>query len=106
LNLVERLMTGEPVLPGTVITVPAMLALAAADLLPVGLCKKDGWVPLDCPVLADGLIMRCPCCFWPFTSADVVFMDDPARRAHGLEVEVSDQDAPYDMGWAPTRITG
>lgn len=73
--------------------------LADRDLLPISFCPKDGWVPVDCPVLSDGLLIRCPCCYRAFAAPDVLFMDDATRRAHGLEVVVDEQEPPESSGW-------
>lgn len=61
-------------------------ALAACDMLPCADCPTDGWMVCDCPMLADGLLIRCPACAHRFAIADVRFMDDTDRRRHGLEV--------------------
>jgi hypothetical protein len=61
-------------------------ALAACDMLPCAECPTDGWMICDCPMLADGLLVRCPGCGHRFAVSDVRFMDDMDRRRHGLEV--------------------
>ncbi|MGV0985044.1 MAG: hypothetical protein ACOYB2_10845 [Limnohabitans sp.] len=101
---IRPLPDGEPLRQK--LTPDALRVLAAVDLLPIGHCPKDGWVPLDCPVLADGLLVRCPCCYRPFGSDVVLFMDDQTRRAHGLEVVIEDQDGPEVDGWPLLPLPG
>lgn len=93
-------------LPGYALTAAALDALAASDLLPVAQCLKCDWVPVDCPVLDDGLVMRCPCCFHAFRAEDVLFMDDAARRAHGFEVTIIDQDVADLPEWPVAPLRG
>jgi hypothetical protein len=105
MDLAEYLLAGGPTLPGMVLTADTLLMMAAVDLLPLGRCPVDGWVPLDCPVLADGLLIRCPCCFRTFAHPTVVFMDDATRRSHGVEVVVEEDPDPVvfdlDRPWRP-----
>jgi hypothetical protein len=76
--------------PG-MLTHDAIRALSAQDLFPCAACPEHELMVVDVQVLNDGMLLRCPTegCATRFATKDVTFMDDVARRKHGLLVEVA-----------------
>lgn len=84
--------SGGAALAGSRLTVAQIHALAAVDLLPVVLCVSHEWMIADWQILTDGVFIRCPAegCGRRFGYDGVTFMDDTARRQHGLRLETVD----------------